>query len=245
MLGRASGGGSQARRMARVHRGMRSEVGGDLWGGVWVSVVADEAETVVLGEVAKSLTFSVASGRPGARQQAAIHMSLVGRGLPRWWPRADSRPQSTAQDQRRHVGVADDIGHHGSGQVRVPGGVEMGQEGVQLLVRLEHVVTGELAPYVPVTPGNSGEPRTQVAPWVQVSGPRSTPQDGGPAAPGSSKLVTGVRFPSPAPRGMTCESASSECVTVIAHRFQGKKLDPCPRPSRRPVRPRAAARSAI
>jgi hypothetical protein len=33
---------------------------------------------------AKSFTFSVASGRPAVRQHAAIHMSFVGRGRPRW-----------------------------------------------------------------------------------------------------------------------------------------------------------------
>lgn len=44
----------------------------------------------------KSLRFKVASGRSQARQQAAIQVSLTGRGLPRWVAAADSSSQITA-----------------------------------------------------------------------------------------------------------------------------------------------------
>lgn len=51
---------------------------------------------MMLAEVFWSLRFKVASGTSWVRQQAAIHMSLTGRGRPRRVAAADSLPQVAA-----------------------------------------------------------------------------------------------------------------------------------------------------
>lgn len=49
-----------------------------------------------MAKSAKSLVLNVASGRPSARQQAAIQVSFTGRGRPRSWARACKSPQVVA-----------------------------------------------------------------------------------------------------------------------------------------------------